>query len=188
MTFNNTQKLLAGTLALVLVAGMTSPAYAGDPPINECNITLNLMANIQIAQGGEEFIPKEITCDGSIESVFISSTTCVLNEIDRDNEVFNQNIVNFEEFVFNLGNTSEEHCIVVFEVFGFDGGSVFVTQQLWINVPDRPIGGTVGSLDTATLLVAGAQANMGWWSLALVGIVGAGAAITYKLKSKKTEQ
>ena len=29
MTFNNTQKLLAGTLALVLVAGMTSPAFAG---------------------------------------------------------------------------------------------------------------------------------------------------------------
>ena len=29
MTFNNTQKLLAGTLALVLVAGMTIPAYAG---------------------------------------------------------------------------------------------------------------------------------------------------------------
>ncbi len=28
MTFNNTQKLLAGTLALVLVVGMTSPAFA----------------------------------------------------------------------------------------------------------------------------------------------------------------
>ena len=53
---------------------------------------------------------------------------------------------------------------------------------------DRPIGGTVGSLDTATLLVAGAQANMGLWSLALVGMVAAGAAIIYKTKSKKTEQ
>ena len=29
MTFNSTQKLVAGALALVLVAGMTSPAYAG---------------------------------------------------------------------------------------------------------------------------------------------------------------
>jgi hypothetical protein len=28
LIFNNTQKLLAGTLALVLVAGMTSPAFA----------------------------------------------------------------------------------------------------------------------------------------------------------------
>jgi len=29
MTLNNTQKLLAGVLTLVLVAGMTIPAYAG---------------------------------------------------------------------------------------------------------------------------------------------------------------
>jgi len=67
--------------------------------------------------------------------------------------------------------------------FDFSGGDL--AFQL---TTDIPIGGTVGSLDTATLLVAGAQANMGLWSLALVGIVGAGAAITYKLKSKKTEQ
>jgi len=52
----------------------------------------------------------------------------------------------------------------------------------------QPIGGTVGSMGTVSLLVAGAQANMGLWSLALVGMVAAGAAITYKLKSKKTEQ
>jgi len=30
LTFNNTQKLLAGALALVFVAGMTSPAFAGN--------------------------------------------------------------------------------------------------------------------------------------------------------------
>jgi len=33
LIFNNTQKLLAGALALVLVAGMTSPAFAGSPVI-----------------------------------------------------------------------------------------------------------------------------------------------------------
>jgi len=57
-----------------------------------------------------------------------------------------------------------------------------------IGVPQTRIGGTVGSMNTATLLVAGAQANMGLWSLALVGVVAAGAAIIYKTKSKKTEQ
>ncbi|HUU47372.1 MAG TPA: hypothetical protein VMW55_01170 [Nitrosopumilaceae archaeon] len=31
MIFNNSQKLLAGTLALIMVAGMTSPAFAGAP-------------------------------------------------------------------------------------------------------------------------------------------------------------
>jgi len=57
-----------------------------------------------------------------------------------------------------------------------------------IGIPQTRIGGTVGSMDTATLLVAGAQANMGLWSLALVGVVAAGAVITYKLKSNKTKQ
>ncbi len=57
-----------------------------------------------------------------------------------------------------------------------------------IGVPQTRIGGTVGSMDTATLLVAGAQAVMGLWSLALVGAVAAGAIITYKLKSNKTKQ
>ena len=37
MTFNNTQKLLAGVLALVFVAGMTSPAFA-DPTGDEISI------------------------------------------------------------------------------------------------------------------------------------------------------
>ncbi len=53
---------------------------------------------------------------------------------------------------------------------------------------NQPIGGTSIPVSTTTLLVAGVQANMGLWSLALVGMVAAGAAITYKLKSKKTEQ
>jgi len=64
------------------------------------------------------------------------------------------------------------------------GGSIVEISTIC----SQPIGGIVGSLDTTSLLIAGAQANMGWWSLALVGMVAAGAAITYKLKSKKTEQ
>ena len=71
------------------------------------------------------------------------------------------------------------------------GDPVEATDSQPFVVEDPPsglIGGTVGSMSTTSLLVAGAQANMGLWSLALVGMVGAGAAITYKLKSKKTEQ
>ena len=57
-----------------------------------------------------------------------------------------------------------------------------------IAVPQTRVGGTVGSMSTTSLLVAGAQANMGLWSLALVGVVATGAAIIYKKKSNKTEQ
>ena len=51
----------------------------------------------------------------------------------------------------------------------------------------QPIGGTVGSMSTTSLLVAGAQANTGWGIIALVGAV-AVVGIAYKAKSKKTEQ
>ncbi len=55
--------------------------------------------------------------------------------------------------------------------------------------PDGLIGGTVGSMSTTSLLVAGAQANMGLWSLALVGVaVAVGSGIVYKVKSNKTKE
>ncbi len=57
-----------------------------------------------------------------------------------------------------------------------------------VDIPQRIVGGTVGSMSTTSLLVAGVEANMGLWSLALVGAVAIGAAVTYKVKSKKTKQ
>ena len=51
----------------------------------------------------------------------------------------------------------------------------------------QPIGGTVGSMDTVSLLVAGAQANTGWWIIALVGAV-AVVGIAYKVKTNKTQK
>jgi len=87
-----------------------------------------------------------------------------------------------------VGNPLDEP----FDVATDSSGNVFVTGRVSDNafkiIKDKPIGGTVGSIDTVSLLVAGAQGNMGWWSLALVGVVAAGAAIIYKAKSKKTEQ
>jgi len=62
-------------------------------------------------------------------------------------------------------------------------------QTLTINFvpPSIPIGGTVGSMDTVSLLVAGAQANMSWWIIALVGVV-AVVGIAYKAKTNKTHK
>ena len=62
------------------------------------------------------------------------------------------------------------------------------SDRVCSTLPNGPIGGTVGSMSTMSLLVAGAQGSMGWWSLALVGMVAAGAVITYKLKSNKTDK
>ncbi len=87
-----------------------------------------------------------------------------------------------------VGNPLDEP----FDVATDSSGNVFVTGRVSDNafkiIKDKPIGGTVGSMSTTSLLVAGAQANIGLWSLALVGIVGAGAAIIYKTKSNKTKE
>jgi len=97
--------------------------------------------------------------------------------------------------ITNHGNfTASPTDLTLFATF-FNSGSqsgLFVTESGSIveisTICTQPIGGTVGSMSTTSLLVAGAQANMGLWSLALVGMVAAGAAITYKLKSKKTKE
>jgi len=70
-------------------------------------------------------------------------------------------------------------------VFGIDSGDYRID---YIDIPQRKVGGMVGSMDSATLMVAGAQSSMGLWGLALVGVVAIGAGITYKVKSKKSEQ
>jgi len=130
---------------------------------------VGLANNLVIIREGSLFIG----CDGDLTVDFnIHVFTLLINHgsVDADslnNEGLVQN--SSSDFTFN-------------SIFGPG------TFEDISTICDRPIGGTVGSLDTATLLVAGAQANMGLWSLALVGIVGAGAAIIYKTKSKKTEQ
>jgi len=139
LIFNNTQKLLAGFLALVLVAGMTTPAFAGivGDFDEECPDDCEALAL-------ELLLEEQPSCGDDFDSICEGNLGFIIEQCIRD--------------------SSDRFC------------------------PSQPIGGTVGSLDTATLLVAGAQANMGLWSLALVGMVAAGAAIIYKTKSKKTEQ
>jgi len=132
---NHSHKLLTGILALFLVAGMTTPAFAG------------------IQGDFEEECPDD--CEAlALESLF-EQTDCE-GDFDGDCEI------GLEILIQDcIAQSSDEFC---------------------------PVGGTSFPVSTTTLLVAGAQANMGLWSLALVGIVGAGAAIIYKTKSKKTEQ
>jgi len=114
-----------------------------------------------------------IGCDGDLEvvqGIFVESKASLINHGSVDaNALNNQGLVQNSSSAFT---------------FNFISGTIEDISTIC----SQPIGGTVGSMDTVSLLVAGAQANMGLWSLALVGIVGAGAVITYKLKSKKTEQ
>ncbi len=272
MTLNNSQKLLAGFLALVLVAGMTSPAYAGVPPPPP-DPTCSFVAAISVGGTGTcefvEGIPGELDmfiieetideCDarlyyefddliGNQEPYQVKKT--INNECGEGLTTFSHELLdpsgdlndnadqaeaepwttplfpagfshsnNSDLLSFAMGGGFERSSdtwttIFVdeddtrdFLQFGTgilaDGDSDFTTyaissvsgQQPFLLAespqPIRdniPIGGTSFPVSTTSLLVAGAQANMGLLSLALVGMVAAGAAIIYKTKSKKTEQ
>jgi len=118
-----------------------------------------------------------IGCDGDLtvqQSIFVQPQASLINHGSVDTNALN---ISIEGLVQNSSSA-----------FTFNSISGSGTFENISTICSQPIGGTVGSMDTVSLLVAGAQANMGLWSLALVGIVGAGAAITYKIKSKKTEK
>jgi hypothetical protein len=125
-----------------------------------------------IINGGTLFID----CDASLLVVRGGQVVENANITNHGNFTASPSDFNLFATFFNSGDQS-----------GLDireGGSIEEISTIC----SQPIGGTVGSMGTVSLLVAGAQANMGLWSLALVGMVAAGAVITYKLKSKKTEQ
>ena len=87
MTLNYTQKLLAGTIALVLVIGMTSPAFAqsttGDLPVDDFIPSEGLVSPsggsqvIGLSFGGWHNTPDILTADGHT----------VINPVDLDNPI-----------------------------------------------------------------------------------------------------
>jgi len=80
-----------------------------------------------------------------------------------------------------IGDTQIPHPLADFDNFPF------IRENGWEIIDSMPIGGTVGSMDTVSLLVAGAQGNMGLWIIALVGVV-AVVGIAYKAKTNKTNK
>jgi hypothetical protein len=265
-TFNNTNKLLTGFLALILVAGMTSPAFAGIPPVPPmCENTMPpIGASESIGPSptqqdvfycdedpatwyiGSDPLPQVVIADPNagpwiknlqpplfgpdlepliLEGFYPGFRDTLIERIqvgpglawtDWHEQIFSPGF-SFESVfveVINPDGTPNPNFIIApsdpFSVWidfvpPLEPGSILIIEKnIFYDGPptdeplqieewptfeeeNRPIGGTVGSMSTTSLLVAGAQANMGLWSLALVGIVGAAAAITYKVKSKSEQ-
>jgi len=258
MTLNNSQKLLAGFVALVLVAGMTSPAFAQESTIQEGSEPLilisqqNALEDLIYDNGGDPvpFSGRITDTEFIAFDDFVLTGSAILEDAHFVFQIFDNWDGTIEYFVFtddggapgeligtgNAINIETEELgpgilMVWFDLeepiplesdvtywFGIHTGggfSIWVSTttvtgniscslssadlsfvgcgffDLWFQLTgdtNQPIGGTSIPVSTTTLLVAGVQANMGLWSLALVGMVAAGAAIIYKTKSKKTEQ
>jgi len=157
---------------------------------NNCNDgTPNATTNANI-EGGNNI---EITGDEEAKFFTVSEQSTLFIDCDASLNLFVGGILFGNSNVTNHGILSSVENFTI-NGFLFNSGDLSNVTEGTGSIEEistkctQPIGGTVGSMDTVSLLVAGAQANMGLWSLALVGMVAAGAAITYKLKSKKTEQ
>jgi len=138
-----------------------------------------------------------ITGDEEVQSLSVFEQSTLFIDCDASLNLFNtggvsqgSNITNHGTFTsvpsFGIGpgstffNSGDKSGLTVSE-----GGSIVEISTKCT----QPIGGTVGSMSTTSLLVAGAQANMGLWSLALVGVaVAVGSGIVYKVKSNKTKE
>ena len=170
MTLNNTQKLLAGALALVLVAGMTSPAFAGG--IDGCVIE-PVQANLEFSQkDGSAFVDKKITCAEPLDEVSVDSETCSNYDVFILNPVTEDNMITFTEQVTNVGPLESEECTVKFRITTPNAGESTRVQGLSINVIN--VAGQLLPLDSSALLIGGLSSMSVWMIPAVAGIVGAG--------------
>ncbi len=200
--------LIAPLFTAGIALGGIQNAYAGPPVEISCDFTQGAIAEVTLSLEEESgTINKSIRCfevtngenpvdiidvrlfevANCSDSVPESAITPSFSDLDilDDTASWNETItLNSDPGVASFV------CIIEFEGDTVEGSFEGIKQRVTINfVPPRslPIGGTVGSMDTVSLLVAGAQGNMGWWVIALVGAV-AVVGIAYKAKSNKTDK
>jgi len=175
LIFNNNQKLLAGALALVLVAGMTSPAFAGQP--FACTITEGDMLRIQLPAGEEVTIPKTIDCNDEIDAagvgLDVGECAALGITLSFSDVVVGLNGLTLDETFTNdsLGN-DEGHCIQVWEMRAVTGVVILLEQELWFNEPQ--VAGQLLPLDSTALFLAGIQSMTVWMVPTVLGLAGAG--------------
>jgi phosphotransferase system glucose/maltose/N-acetylglucosamine-specific IIC component len=197
---NNSHKLFAGLIALVLVAGMTSPVFAIEetyectailegsqevPPVNtEGNGSAVLSLDTNTGLLNWEIVFSDLSTVNTASHIHgpapVGANAGVQIELDTGSPIIGSTNIDADQQSDLLAGL----WYINIHTENFQSGEI--RGQITCE-DNRLIGGTVGSMSTTTLLVAGAQSNMGMWGLALVGIVGAAAAITYKVKSKSEQ-
>jgi len=198
--------LIAPLFTAGIAVGGIQNANAAAHPIS-CNFTAGSDSAIVTLSLGEESSninksikciesiygdPEDITnvvlvgvqsCSDSVPTGTITPSLSSLN-IPDDTATWIETItLNSDPGIASFG------CAIEFDVDTIGENDITLLQRVVINFvpPSIPIGGTVGSMDTVSLLVAGAQGSMGWWIIGLVGAV-AVVGIAYKAKSNKTDK
>ena len=203
LTFNNTQKLLAGTLALVLVAGMTSPAYAsliGD------TIHYNIQsgtceADVVVEDPGIEvpscvFISIDIDGDSIwFESVIaipdgsqVSGITYEFTSLDWINNpngfITGVELVNPQTIPISTLEFGDHSITLANDPFVLNCGGPSTCLFEWhLDIETfHPVAGELLPLDTSALMIAGLTSMSVWMVPAVLGLAGVGV---YLVKFRK---
>ena len=139
-----------------------------------------------------------ITGDEETQRLRVQEQSTLFIDCDASLNLFSAGSVDGQSIITNHGILTSVDFLTIFGdgsiLFnsGDHSGVVTASEGAIMEISTKctqPIGGTVGSMGTVSLIVAGAQGSMGWWSLALVGVaVAVGSGIVYKVKSNKTKE
>jgi len=201
--------LIAPLFTAGIAVGGIQNANAGEAPMEvvSCQFTEGGIAEVTLSLGEESgTINKSVECNevnnGGGNSVFVanvipSGVASCTEGVDPSaiTPSFGSLIIGFtatwiETITLNSDpGVASFECDIEFDVDTEPQIYIALFQTVTINFvpPNQAIGGTSFPVSTTTLLVAGAQANTGWWIIALVGVV-AGVGIAYKAKTNKTDK
>ena len=115
MTLNYTQKLLAGTLALVLIAGLTTPAFAQNPNENSWS---------EVNDAGP--LP-----DSSQKTVGSGPLTSILGSVSTFNDVdmYCISITDPNTFEAQTGDKGAANFDTILSLFNSTGGGVYLNDD-----------------------------------------------------------
>jgi len=165
VTLNYSQKLLAGTIALVLVAGMTSPAFAQTPGLAVDVASEDILCAIgEVSAGVGLCIP----CPIDTSSLVYDCDPCIIADGDylthpcEDDD--DDGVLNFAD---QCPDTPPQTMV------DEDGCSI-----------EKPVAGELLSINSSALVIGGLASSAVWMIPAVAGIAGAGIYLV-KLRANR---
>jgi len=212
MTFNNTQKLLAGALAFALVAGLTSPAFAQTPDLavdtvdtdnyNPVTASVAVGFDVPISMlctdilvncvviGEDEFLEFDCgagSCWMTVEDQFIVGDFFEVFDGGKSLGLTPEVEVGGDTYsVADFCFSSGEHVATIQDQTDAAGlpAEFQVTITLHENDCPKPVAGELLSLDSSTLVIGGLASSAVWIIPTIAGIAGAGVYLV-KLRTNR---
>ena len=203
MTLNYTHKLLAGTLALVLVAGMTSPAFAGLDP----NAWIGGDGDWEDAINWSDGLPlssNDILIDdgnGANSIVHLNEDFLLTGDLhvdDGDTLIIEKGVTLTHDQTLNLSIINEGTIIIHGTLAHFDsilvnnslivvkcGGELIIESALsgvGQIINEDCVAGKLLPLDSTALFLVGIQSMTVWMIPTVLGLTGVGV---YLVKFRK---